>query len=502
MKKTTLLLIAILSLQLVYAQQHPEVKRTWHWYFGWNAGLDFSSGTMQDDPNGQVDIDEGAASISDTAGNLLFYAGPNFFTEPGENNMTVYNANHEIMQNGTDIDCGWSGRQNSIIVPLPESDNIYYLFTITDINTQIDHGYNIPIGLKYSIIDINLDGGLGAVTQKNIPIYIASPSDTLSEILTAVHHANCKDVWIMIHRYNADKFLAYKLTQNGMVDNPTVSNIGYTGENCIGWGMKFSPNGKYAAVNKNYHYLYNLDLCDTIELYKFNNETGVLSNRIALAMDSALYGKEFSFQNDLLYTEELHQYLLNLYQYDISKWQKSYIINSRILIGNYFFPMPDLHLTPVNTIIMSGEFRENIGVIEHPNVRGIGCSVNENTFYISNNPGWNFPNFVRSYFNTDSTAYNNCNPVTVEDVIKNQAFEVYPNPFSKQAEINTNNREIIYYKLYDLKGNQLSENKEYKFKQDDYNYIFTNKKLKGGIYILSGVFEDKGQFNIKLSINN
>ncbi|MDD4218050.1 MAG: hypothetical protein PHZ24_12035, partial [Bacteroidales bacterium] len=177
MKKTTLLLIAILSLQLVYAQQHPEVKRTWHWYFGWNAGLDFSSGTMQEDLNGQVYIDEGAASISDTAGNLLFYAGPNGGTEPGENNMTVYNANHEIMQNGTDIDCGWSGRQNSIIVPLPESDNIYYLFTIGHYSGP----YETQLGFKYNIIDMSLDGGMGAVTQKNIEICPSPTYDTFSE---------------------------------------------------------------------------------------------------------------------------------------------------------------------------------------------------------------------------------------------------------------------------------------------------------------------------------
>ncbi|MDY0143836.1 MAG: hypothetical protein RBR97_18270, partial [Bacteroidales bacterium] len=242
MKKTTLLLIAIFSLQLAYAQQHPEVKRTWHWYFGWNAGLDFSSGTMQDDPNGQVYIDEGAASISDTAGNLLFYAGPNFFTEPGENNLTIYNANHEIMLNGEDIDCGWSGRQNSIIVPLPESDSIYYLFTIG----HYSEPYEIQLGFKYNIIDMSLDGGMGAVTQKNIEICPSPNYDTFSEILTAVHHANCKDVWIMIHRFNADEFLAYLLTENGLDDEPVVNQIGYHDTNCIGWGMKFSPNGKYA----------------------------------------------------------------------------------------------------------------------------------------------------------------------------------------------------------------------------------------------------------------
>ncbi|MDY0142267.1 MAG: hypothetical protein RBR97_10265 [Bacteroidales bacterium] len=502
MKKTTLLLIAILSLQLVYAQQHPEVKRTWHWYFGWNAGLDFSSGTMQEDLNGQVYIDEGAASISDTAGNLLFYAGPNGGTEPGENNMTVYNANHEIMQNGTDIDCGWSGRQNSIIVPLPESDNIYYLFTIGHYSGP----YETQLGFKYNIIDMSLDGGMGAVTQKNIEICPSPTYDTFSEILTAVHHANCKDVWIMIHRLNADEYLAYKLSEDGLYGEPVVSHIGHHDTNCIGWGMKFSPNGKYAVVNKQYSTFSDLSEIDTLDLYKFDTNTGVLYDLISIGIDTVLAGKEFSQENDLLYTFELKTVinisLPRVYQYDISKWQKSYIMDSKTLIGSFYFPIPDLHLTPLNTIIMSGEFMENIGEIEHPDVLGIGCSVNENAYYISNNPGWNFPNFVRSYFNTDSTAYNNCNPVSTADVIKNQAFEVFPNPFSKQTEINTNNREIIYYNLYDIKGNQLSKNKDYKLRQNDDAYLFINKKLKGGIYLLSVVFADKGQFNIKLIINN
>jgi hypothetical protein len=504
MKTTKTLLTILITLLCLsaFAQQHPEVKRTWHWYFGWNAGLDFSSGTMQEDLNGQVYIDEGSCSISDTSGNLLFYAGPNFFTEPGENNMTVYNANHEVMQNGTDIDCGWSGRQNSIIVPLPESNNIYYLFTIGDISGV---GYNVEqTGFKYNIVDMSLNGGLGAVTDKNIEIYSIPPNDTLSEILTAVHHANCKNVWIVMHSYMTDVFRVYKLTSDGLDTNVVINQIGnssWGNYHTWGWGMKFSPNGKYAAVNKNYMCPSHDQIRDTLELYKFDNETGILSDRIAIQMDSSLGGKEFSFVNDLLYTEEMHQYTLSLFQYDISKWQKQYIMDSKTLIGNYFFPIPDLHLTPLNTIIMSGEFRENIGVIEHPDVLGIGCSVNENGFYISNNPGWNFPNFVRSYFNTDSTAYN-CNQVSVDDVIKNQFIEVYPNPFDTETEINTNNREIIYYNLYDLKGNRMILNRDFKLRKTDDAYVFINKKLKGGIYILSGMFADKEQFNIKLNVNN
>ncbi len=502
MKTTKTLFTILVLLQCITAfSQVGNAKRAWHWYFGWNAGLDFSSGTMQEDINGQVYIDEGACSISDTAGNLLFYAGPNGGTEPGENNMTVYNANHEIMQNGTDIDCGWSGRQNSIIVPLPESDNIYYLFTIG----HYSEPYETQLGFKYNIIDMSLDGGMGAVTQKNIEIYPSPYYNTFSEILTAVHHANCRDVWVMVHRFYSDDFLAYLLTENGLEDEPVVNHIGYHTTNCIGWGMKFSPNGKYAAVNKSYMWLSLSTELDTLELYKFDNETGVLSDRIAIPMDSSLWGKEFSYTNDLLYTFEIHEYELevppSIYQYNISKWQKSYIMDSKTLIGNYFFPIPDLHLTPINTILITGDLLNTVGLIQYPNNDGISCSVIPNALTITNNTAWNCPNFVRSYFNTDSTAYN-CDQVSVEDVIRNQAFEVYPNPFSKQTKIKTYSREITYYNLFDLKGNQLLKDNDYRLRKTDDAYVLINKKLKGGIYILSGMFTDKEQFNIKLNVNN
>ena len=183
---------------------------------------------------------------------------------------------------------------------------------------------------------------------------------------------------------------------------------------------------------------------------------------------------------------------------------KPYIIDSKILIGNYILPTPDLHVTPLNTIAMSGEgdYVDNMGIIANPNVQGLGCSVDTTALEMSTNMGWNFPNFVRSYFNTDTSAYNNCTPVSDEEIIKNQRFEVHPNPLGRKAEINTHQRKIVYYNLYDLKGNQLSKNSDYKLRQNDDAYLFINKKLKGGMYLLSGVFADKGQFNIKLLINN
>src|SRR6185295_360819 len=72
------------------------------WYFGEYAGLDFNSGAPVLLTNGQTHNSttniEGCATISDSAGQLLFYTD-------GE---TVYNHLHALMPNGTNIGGGQS----------------------------------------------------------------------------------------------------------------------------------------------------------------------------------------------------------------------------------------------------------------------------------------------------------------------------------------------------------------------------------------------------------
>ena len=68
---------------LSFLNLHAQ-KETWHWYFGNNAGIDFSSGSPLADTNGKMLAGEGVSSISDTAGNLLFYT----------NGMDVWNKSH------------------------------------------------------------------------------------------------------------------------------------------------------------------------------------------------------------------------------------------------------------------------------------------------------------------------------------------------------------------------------------------------------------------------
>ena len=70
MKKILLsFIIYNLALNISFAQE----QLAYHWYFGYYAGIDFSSGTAVVD-YGQMITDEGCCAISDKSGNLLFYS--------------------------------------------------------------------------------------------------------------------------------------------------------------------------------------------------------------------------------------------------------------------------------------------------------------------------------------------------------------------------------------------------------------------------------------------
>ena len=129
------------------AQQETAI-----WYFGEGAGLDFNSGAPVPLTDGALVTQEGGASIADATGNLLFYT----------DGSTIWNRNHAQMPNGTRLRGHASSTQSAIIVPSPGDPNIYYVFTV--------FVQGNPGGLRYNIVDMTLDGGLGDITTKDVPL--------------------------------------------------------------------------------------------------------------------------------------------------------------------------------------------------------------------------------------------------------------------------------------------------------------------------------------------
>ena len=284
------------------------------WYFGNNAGITFNTPTPSALTNGQLSTGEGCASICDHSGNLLFYT----------DGMTVYNMLHAVMSNGSGLFGQWSSTQSAIIVPLPGSTTVYYIFTLD--------AFAYANGVCYSIVDMSLAGGLGAVTVKNVQILTPA-----AEKITAIKHANNQDFWIVIHGWNNNKFYAYPFTTTGLNLTPVITPIGsvHSGgggpnnaNNAIGY-MKVNAAGNTIALAVTMLYIY--------EIFQFNNTSGVLSNMISLgnpdnSSNTYPYGLEFSPDNHYLYVKNF--YSLRVYQYDMSVYNQTTGVNSKTFVGN------------------------------------------------------------------------------------------------------------------------------------------------------------------------
>jgi hypothetical protein len=143
-----------------------------------------------------------ASCVSDSNnGNLLFFS----------NAITVWDSNGNEMQNGTGLMGGLAAslawRQNSII--LPKANNQYYLFYTQLTDDEIEYadstGDSVYYAkeLRYSIVDMNANGGLGAVTQKNLLVTDTGRMRTSG--MYAIRHANGKDWWLMNLGFGRDR---------------------------------------------------------------------------------------------------------------------------------------------------------------------------------------------------------------------------------------------------------------------------------------------------------
>lgn len=282
-----------------------------NWYFGQNAGINFSTTPPTPLTDGRINTLEGCTTISDATGNLLFYT----------DGSTIFTRNHTIMQNGTDLRGDTSSTSSALIVPQPNTPNIYIVFTVdephhfnADNDTNTSDGDGVNDGLLYSVVDMSLDGGNGAVVtgQKNLPLITYNAADTqeslykCSEKITAVKSDDCDSFWVITHFI--DTYYAFSVDQTGVNTTPVTSQIGVTvpisgyRRNALGY-LKASPEGdKLAVVHFGLTTVTGGDGPGKVLFYDFDNSTGIVSNEIELYDGDAPYGIEFSQSGERLYT--------------------------------------------------------------------------------------------------------------------------------------------------------------------------------------------------------
>jgi len=370
-KSLFIIYFSILSSTYSYSQ-----KQTNFWYFGTLAGLDFNSGSPVALTNGALNTTEGCSAISDVNGNLLFYT----------NGVDVWDKTHTQMPNGFGLMGDVSTTQSVQIVPVPGSTTLYYIFTLDYIVG--------PNGFRYSIVDMTLQAGNGDVTTKNTFI-----QNNVVEKLAAVYHCNGTDIWVMVHDWGTNAFYAYLVTPAG-INPPVVSNVGtiYTGNpisNSVGQ-LKFSNAGSKLVSAIGYQ--------DTIDVFDFDNKTGIVSNPLSLSFGLyRVYGVEFSPDETKLYT--------SYYEIGNAGWIAQFDLTaanvqaSQTLLGTSFDPnyIYGLQLGPDNKIYASISATPFLGVVNSPNTVGIGCNyvgmgVNLDPTSIGIMTMLGLPGFIASYF--------------------------------------------------------------------------------------------------------
>jgi gliding motility-associated-like protein len=360
------------------------------WYFGNNAGLDFNSGSPVALTDGVIydghNHAEGSSVICDNSGKLLFYT----------NGSKVWNRKHKVMANGSNLLGHFSSSQSSLIVPKPGSNRYFYIFT-TDafINT-------LQNGLRYSIVDMCLDKGLGEVLPSDKNTLLVNP---VAEKLSVVKHANGIDYWIIVHQYFTDAFYVFQLTPAGII-SPVISHAGSVHENlCVpeayggtvnamGW-MALSPNGKKLAIVTG-------QSCNNIfELFDFDKNTGQVSNPVILSVNplaEGIYGACFSPDNSKLYISTF----LNdnsIYQFTVTAGSATSIANSKtVIVARDHISCFALQAGPDGKIYVAEDNSSFLSVINNPNAQGADCQFQNESFSLKGKKSsLGLPNFITNF---------------------------------------------------------------------------------------------------------
>jgi len=345
MPRLLLLLLVLLSLPQLAAAQRPTDK----WYFGRQAGLDFSSGTPTPLTDGAMTTYEGCATATTKRSELLFYT----------DGQTVWNRQHQPMPGGRRLMGSGSSTQSALIVPDPGSGNIFYIFTVAP--------QGAPDGLRYSVVDMTRADGLGDVPRANL--LLVTP---VAEKLAAVRHPNGRDVWVVAHRWNSNAFVAYLVTADGVAAKPIMSNVGSPnagpGRNAIG-ALKFSPDGTKlaAAIWRD---------TNKFEVYDFDRATGKVSNARSFGPYPEAYGVEFSPDGTKLYGTCNGNSTIKTptASPETQVWQFDLKTKAAVVVGRSSnHKIGALQRGPDGRIYVAREDNSFLGVIESPNAAGVAC---------------------------------------------------------------------------------------------------------------------------------
>lgn len=391
LKKYCYLVTFVIFSQMGKCQQYNT------WYFGSGAGLDFNTPTPTPLTNGLTTNVDNSSTISDQSGSLLFYT----------NGVTVWDKNHAVMPNGNGLTSHFSAGQCCIIVPVPCNVNRYVIFHLSE--------YSTPGNLKYTIVDMTLNNGLGDVisTQKNVSL-----GTGWTEKLCAYYNPSGNFYWVLSQKWQSNQYVAFKVDATTIATQSVTTLIGSV-LNCGTYGGTHDAMGQLTISPDGTKILNALTCQDKYELFDFNITTGVLSNSIAIPGNGGnAWGTAFSPDSKKIFTNSL--FGQSVFQYDINTYAQAAIIGSKttlitVTTGGYNFGY--MELGPNGKVYIAHPNTGNLSVVNNPNLLGTASNFSltgqslgtKNSLWGLSRIAYNIPNGQSGFSLTSTVSPSPCN---------------------------------------------------------------------------------------------
>ncbi len=232
----------------------------------------------------------GTTSYSDKDGNLKFMS----------NSLRIFDATLKVMENGDTINPGVYWKPDpfdanylprgvrALSAPGDEDHFAYLIHQAEDTCKKCPSGFIKLTPLYYTKIDLQANGGLGAVVEKNKIIQKVKGAP-----YSVTKHANGRDWWILLPEQGINHYRRYLLTPQG-IEWPWIQEI-VPNQTEVVWkplSASFSPTGdKFVFGYGN----------QAVFLFDFDRCTGLLSNFRELPLTDYQDLEGFKYTRDLLF---------------------------------------------------------------------------------------------------------------------------------------------------------------------------------------------------------
>lgn len=449
-----------------------------HWIMGYDfegrglGGFDFTFSDTVLSPRylSPKELSNGSIVMSDKNGFLKFYS----------NGISIFNMHNQAIKGSECFNSHLDDYSldyfisNQSLLSLPDSNNddLYHIFDLDP--HRIDGAYWLAASdLSMTTIDMSRNNGLGEVINCN---EVVIEDVLLNSTMQATRHANGVDWWIIVGKYQSDKYYKILLTKNGVASVKLSEWDSYYDSTFSGQST-FSPDGNYFAQI--------IKESQEVAIWRFDNTNGELYDKqtitIATLDDREFpYGCSFSPNSRFLYVSSLTQIRqLDLCDYnDIeSVWIDSWDGAFEFIYPLYFGKQM---LSPDKQIVVTpyGNSHYSFGVIENPDEKGVQCRFKQHSLQISDETRNNadvIPIFP--HFRTYPTYEGDCGSVGVKPIEAKNSLMAYPNPVGHQSVLHFN--KTIAGEVYDIRGNLVLT-----FGATDYLDI---KSLSSGVYIIKSI---------------